>query len=393
MRFTYSTFPEAYKLLSHCLGFKPRLKGEALATEHVNLAASLQALFQEEILKMARFARQVTGERDLLFCGGCAELRGGGPARESGIFDRVFNSPVGGDMGIGVGGALIYRQTRGWTSDSDGKVEALGYYLGSEPGPLPAEASAYLMPSSEPVHRTAARLIAQGHVVGWIRGRMELGARALGARSILADPRVDRMQSILNLKVKFRESFRPFAPAVLAEKAADWFDVSDESDYMQYTAFLKPDRRRAVPAEFRDLRGWLDFHRCDLPSVVHVDYSARVQTVRREVHGDFHQLISEFDALTGVPMLINTSFNVSGQPIVRTAEEAWACFRHTDIDYLVVGDCLFRNPNDRTPEEKNVVTTVRSLFVRWFWAGMRRVTSPAPAGWRRTHRSTNMRLK
>jgi carbamoyltransferase len=160
------------------------------------------------------------------------------------------------------------------------------------------------------------------------------------------------MQSVLNLKIKFRESFRPFAPAILAEDCGEWFDTEEPSDYMQYTAYLLLKHRHSVPVGLKSLRDRLHFSRCRLPSVVHVDYSARLQTVRRSVHPDFHELISEFKRLTGVPMIINTSFNVSGQPIVRTAEEAWQCFRHTDIDYLVLNDTIYGNPNDQTREEK-----------------------------------------
>jgi len=160
------------------------------------------------------------------------------------------------------------------------------------------------------------------------------------------------MQSVLNLKVKFRESFRPFAPAILAEDCHDWFDSTEPSDFMQYTAYLLPKHRHPVPAHFNGLRERLNFKRCDVPSVIHVDYSARLQTVRPEVHPDFHRLISEFKRLTGLPMIINTSFNVSGQPIVRTAEDAWLCFRHTDMDYLVINDIICRNPRDKTQEEK-----------------------------------------
>jgi carbamoyltransferase len=181
---------------------------------------------------------------------------------------------------------------------------------------------------------------------------MELGARSLGARSILADARQPGMQSRLNLAVKFRESFRPFAPLVLAEDCADWFDTTEPSDYMQYTANLVESRRLPQPTAFASVRERLDFHRCAIPSVVHVDYSARLQTVRRETHPDMHRLLTAFKTLTGVPLLINTSFNVSGQPIVRTAAEAWDCFVNTDIDLLVINDALFRNPGVKTREEK-----------------------------------------
>lgn len=207
------------------------------------------------------------------------------------------------------------------------------------------------MPHDGDIFEAAARLLAQGKVIGWVRGRMELGARALGARSILADPRVADMQSVLNLKIKFRESFRPFAPAILAEDCADWFDATEPSDYMQHTAYLKPEHRRAPPRELTGWRERLDFRRCDFPSVVHVDYSARLQTVRQDRHADFHRLLTAFKKLSGLPFLVNTSFNVSGEPIVRTATEAWQCFRHTRMDYLVIDDLLLRHPNDTSPEE------------------------------------------
>lgn len=349
--FQWLVMCEAVESLGRFLGLRARGKGDPLTEDDINLAASIQALFEEEILKMARYARQVTGERNLLFCGGCAQnCVTAGKLRSSGIFERVFNSPVGGDMGTGLGAALLCRQKLG--AAGDGKVDVGGLYLGSMPGEPPAEALRFVVPGTDGVHLAAARLLAEGKVVGWVRGRMELGARALGARSILADPRVADMQSVLNLKVKFRESFRPFAPAVLAEDCGDWFDTTEPSDFMQYTAYLRPERRHRVPDGVKGLRERLDFRRCDVPSIVHVDYSARIQTVRREVHPDFHRLIGEFKRLTGVPLLINTSFNVSGQPIVRTADEAWQCFRHTDMDYLVIDDLIFRNPNDKSREEK-----------------------------------------
>jgi carbamoyltransferase len=273
-----------------------------------------------------------------------------GRLRSMHLFERLFNSPVGGDMGSGLGAALLFG--RSLTNQSKSRIADRGFYLGSEPGPIPTEALAYSVPVDGDLHEYVARQLADGKVVGWVRSGMELGARALGARSILADPRRPDMQSVLNLKVKFRESFRPFAPAILAEKVGEWFDSSEESDYMNYTANLLPGLRTPMPESFASLRDRLDFPRCKIPSVVHVDFSARLQTVRKEVHPDFHRLIAAFNEITGVPILINTSFNVSGQPIVRTAKEAWDCFLNTDIDLLVLNDQLFRNPNVRTREEK-----------------------------------------
>ena len=299
---------------------------------------------------MARFLRSATGVENLLFCGGCAQnCVAAGRLRAAGVFTRIFNSPVGGDMGSGLGAALLCEREHG---GGRAAVDASGFYLGSEPGPIPAAADLWLVPYEGDLHHFVAKQLAEGKVVGWVRGPMELGARALGARSILADPRQPKMQSVLNLKVKFRESFRPFAPAILAEHTHAWFDSAAESDYMNYTANLLPALRAPLPSAFGSLREQLDFPRCAIPSVVHVDFSARLQTVRREVHPDLHRLISAFAALTGVPILINTSFNVSGQPIVRTAEEGWECFLNTDIDLLVLNDRVYRNPFEKTREEK-----------------------------------------
>jgi len=351
VRFTWPSLMAALPWVAATIGIPVRSPKDPLGPEHVDLAAALQAVFQEEVLKMARYVRDATGEENLLFCGGCAQnCVTAGLLRTSGIFTHVFNSPIGGDMGSGLGAAILLARTR--PAGLRRAVDSRGFYLGSEPGPIPAAALPYAVPLTDDLHTQVVRELAAGRIVAWVRGRMELGARALGARSILADPRQPGMQSRLNLAVKFRESFRPFAPLVLAEDCADWFDTSEPSDYMQYTAFLRPERRRAQPAHFASLREQLDFPRCDIPSVIHVDYSARLQTVHAAVHPDLHRLLTAFKAQTGIPLMINTSFNVSGQPIVRTAAEAWECFVHTDIDLLVLNDQLFRNPATKTREEK-----------------------------------------
>jgi carbamoyltransferase len=353
VRFQHQSMTAAVALVTEATGIPARKKSELLAQQHVDLAASLQAIFDTEVLKMARFVREKTGQDALLFCGGCAQnCVAAGRLRAANIFPRLFNSPVGGDMGSALGAVLLHERTRrpgqSWTAESR------GFYLGSEPGPAPAEAGPWRVeiPSGKSLHAQVAAQIAEGKSVGWVRGRMELGARALGARSILADPRQPGMQSKLNLAVKFRESFRPFAPAILAEEVGAWFDSAEESDYMNYVANLLPARRLPMPESLTGLKERLDHPRSSIQSVIHVDFSARLQTVRREVHPDFHRLISEFHALTGVPIVINTSFNVGGQPIVRTAVEAWECFLHTDLDLLVLNDEIYRQPATKTREEK-----------------------------------------
>lgn len=253
-------------------------------------------------------------------------------------------------MGSGLGAALFHE--RQFHPGQSYRPQTRGFYLGSLPGPAPAKARPFQVSYEGKLHDFIAAQLAEEKIVAVVRGGMELGARALGARTILADPRAPGMQSRLNLAVKFRESFRPFAPAILAEHVGEWFDSTAESDYMNYTSTLRAELRHEIPDTFASLRERLDFPRCDLPSVIHVDFSARLQTVRPSVHPDFHQFITAFHRLTNVPILINTSFNVAGQPIVRTAAEGWECFVNTDIDLLVLNDEVYRNPNEKTRAEK-----------------------------------------
>jgi carbamoyltransferase len=348
--FAWHPLLDALSWVAETTGIPIRGKSDPLLPIHMDFAASLQKIFEDEVLKMARFVRTETGEPHLLFCGGCAQnCVAAGQLRRAAIFDEIFNSPVGGDMGSGLGAALLHERSR---AKPPLRVATRGFYLGGDPGPVPAAAQAYRLDSGPDLHAYVAAQLAAGKIVAVVRGGMELGARALGARSILADPRAAGMQSRLNLAVKFRESFRPFAPAILAEHVGEWFDSAAESDYMNYTAYLRSELRVPMPAELTDMRARLDFPRCSIPSVIHVDFSARLQTVRSSVHPDFHRFISAFHALTQVPILINTSFNVAGQPIVRTAVEGWDCFVNTDIDLIVLNDEVFRHPHNRTREQK-----------------------------------------
>jgi carbamoyltransferase len=355
VKFRSDSMATAVALVSEATGVPALIKGQPLTEAHVNLAASLQKIFETEVMKMARFVRHETGEQNLIFCGGCAQnCVAAGRLRSEGIFDTLFNSPVGGDMGSGLGAAILYaRQSSGGRRLA---INARGFYLGSEPGLAPEAAEPWRVKFDGHLHDFVAGEIAAGKTVGWVRGRMELGARALGARSIFADPRAPGMQSRLNLAVKFRESFRPFAPAILAEDVGEWFDSSAESDYMNYTANLLPERRALLPEHYSEfqLKERLDFPRSEIQSVIHVDFSARLQTLHPDVHPDFHALLTAFKKITGVPIMINTSFNVAGQPIVRTAAEAWDCFVNTDLDLLVLNDEVYCHPGNRTLEEKHV---------------------------------------
>jgi carbamoyltransferase len=351
IRFNESSLLDAFPWVEKLTGLAARGKNASLDQRHIDLAASLQQIFENEVLKMARFLRSETGMDNVLFCGGCAQnCVAAGKLRSQNIFASVFNSPVGGDMGSGLGAALLLERER--RAGSAFKIDSRGFYLGSKPGPAPDEARPWEIRFDGNLHDYVARQLAGGKIVAVVRGGMELGARALGARSIFADPRAPGMQSRLNLAVKFRESFRPFAPAILAEHTGEWFDSAAESDYMNYTAYLRPELRTPLPDHFDSLREQLDFPRCSIPSVIHVDFSARLQTIRPEIHPDFHRFITAFQTLTGVPILINTSFNVAGQPIVRTAIEGWDCFVNTDIDLLVLNDEVFRNPFQKTRDEK-----------------------------------------
>jgi carbamoyltransferase len=339
--------------VSGVLGVKHRQRGDALTSVHTDIAASLQFIFEEMILKIAAFVKTNFDTGNLLFCGGCAQnCVAAGKLRDSKLFSKVYNSPVGGDMASGLGAVLAYLHQ----SDAPLKetLDFKGYYLGGSPGRVSIpEASAHMLQLPEQdISPFMAGELAKGKIIGWVHSGMELGARALGARSILASPLVPDIQSAMNLKIKFRESFRPFAPAVLSEDVNDWFDINQPSDYMQYTAFLKEELRYKNADEHDSFGERLNFPRCKIPSVVHVDYSARLQTITQHEHPEFHRLITEFKKITGVPILINTSFNVNGQPIVRTANEAWECFVNTDIDLLVTGDTVYQNPFQKTREQK-----------------------------------------
>ena len=309
-------------------GGAPREAGEALAQRHKDVAASIQAVLEDVVLSMARALRKDTGARNLCLAGGVALncVANGRLLREGG-FESIWIQPAAGDAGCAVGAALAAYHGYLGEPRQAGADSMKGSYLG--PGFSQQEIESRLrtagahyrvLDESELLAATAEALDG-GKAVGWFQGRMEFGPRALGARSILADPRSPAMQSTLNLKVKRRESFRPFAPAVTAEAAAAWFDLQVESPYMLLVA---------------------DVIRREIPAVTHVDNSARVQTVRQDHNPRFHALLRAFEERTGCPVLVNTSFNVRGEPIVCTPEDALRCFLGTDIEILVIGDCYLR---------------------------------------------------
>ena len=342
-------------------GGKPRKPEELLTQKEMDLAASIQAVTEEIVLRLTRALAKSTGQKNLCLAGGVAlNCVANGKVLRDGHFEQIWIQPAAGDAGGAVGAALsTYYIVSGKERDVNGRDSMRGAYLGPEFADadiavrLAAVGARFTqLPRDQIVSRTAEALASE-QAVGWFQGRMEFGPRSLGARSILGDARSATMQKVLNLKVKYRESFRPFAPAVLREKVADWFELDCDSPYMLLVAGVKPERRRTMTAQEQALWGIdkLNVARSDVPAITHVDYSARVQTVHAETNPIFHELLSAFQKQTGCPVLVNTSFNVRGEPIVCTPEDAFRCFMGTDIELLAIGNCLLRK-QDQDPALK-----------------------------------------
>jgi carbamoyltransferase len=335
------------------LGGPARKPEELLTQRHMDLAASVQAVTEHVVLKLARAAAKETGARNLCLAGGVAlNCVANGKVLRDGAFENIWIQPAAGDAGGALGAALAgYHGFQNGPRHVNGALDAMqGSYLGPvyEQGDIEKRLSAagakFTVLDDGAAIDATARALADEKAVGWFQGRMEFGPRALGGRSILGDPRSPSMQKTLNLKVKYRESFRPFAPSVLREDVANWFELDGDSPYMLLVADVVKDRRRAMTAEEQALFGIdkLNVPRSDIPAVTHVDYSARIQTVHAETNPRYHALISAFKALTGCPVIVNTSFNVRGEPIVCTPEDAFRCFMGSEIDVLVVGNCFLR---------------------------------------------------
>jgi carbamoyltransferase len=334
-------------------GQTARTPQQPLTQFHMDIAASVQQVTEEIMLRMTRAIARETGQRNLCLAGGVAlNCVANGKVLREGKFDNIWIQPGAGDAGGAIGAALcahhVYRsEPRRTTGTSDGMQ---GGYLGPqfaqseiESRLLAAGANFSVVDDADVIVEGLDALTAQ-KAVGWFQGRMEFGPRALGGRSILGDPRSPSMQKLLNLKVKYRESFRPFAPAILREDVADWFDLDRDSPYMLLVAAVKPERRRAMSEEQERMFGIdkLNVPRSEIPAVTHVDYSARVQTVHRNTNPRFHALLDGFKQRTGCPMLVNTSFNVRGEPIVCTPEDAFRCFMGTEIETLIIGNCVLQ---------------------------------------------------
>ena len=338
---------------------RARKPQELLTQRHMDLAASVQAALEEVVLRMTRSLRAETGMKDLCLAGGVAlNCVANGKVLRDGHFDRIWIQPAAGDAGGSLGAALAayhifkgqFRQARNCCDNMKGS------YLGPEFSQqdierrLTATGAKFTTLDDEALLEVCAEALAEEKALGWFQARMEFGPRALGARSILGDARSPTMQSLLNLKVKYRESFRPFAPSVLREDVSDWFELDSDSPYMLLVADVVEHRRKLMTPDQQKLFGIekLNVPRSDIPAVTHVDYSARIQTVHREINPRFHALLSQFKQLTGCPVIVNTSFNVRGEPIVCTPEDAFRCFMGTKIEALAMGNCFLRKEDQPT---------------------------------------------
>ncbi len=338
----------------------PPRRAEALLTQReMDLAASIQYVTEEVILKLARGVAKQTGEKNLCLAGGVAlNCVANGRLLRDKSFDRLWIQPASGDAGGALGAALgAYHMHHGKPrSVRAGSDSMRGSYLGPEDAQADIERELTVLGARFEVlddvamMDACAKALADGQALGWHQGRMEFGPRALGGRSILGDARSPSMQKLLNLKVKYRESFRPFAPAVLREDLAEWFDIDTDSPYMLLVAEVAEKHRVTMTVEQQALFGIdkLNVPRSSIPAVTHVDYTARIQTVHAETNPRYHALIARFKALTGCPVLVNTSFNIRGEPIVCSPEDSFRCFMGTDIETLAVGNCLLRK-QDQDP--------------------------------------------
>ena len=351
------------KKFDDVFGGPPRKPESRLTQRDMDLAASVQAVTEEIIIRLARDIAKSTGQKNLCLAGGVAlNCVANGELLRQNIFENIWIQPAAGDAGGAIGAALnihhiMLNQPREIDENSIDGMK--GSYLGPEFNQAQIEnqldqcGAVYTTYNPIEVVARTAQALADGKAIGWMNGRMEFGPRALGCRSILADPRSSSMQKLLNLKVKYRESFRPFAPSILRENVSEWFDLNIDSPYMLFVADVIQSKRRTMTSDENALFGIekLNIQRSTIPSVTHVDYSARVQTVHEQTNPRYYQLIKKFNEITGCPLLINTSFNVRGEPIVCTAIDAFRCFMGTELDVLVVGNSILEK-KDQTISSK-----------------------------------------
>ncbi|MCP9767456.1 hypothetical protein EGI22_06000 [Lacihabitans sp. LS3-19] len=346
-------------------GFKTRKPEDELLQHHCNLGLAIQQITEDVVVMMAQEAKRLTGSENICLAGGVAlNCVSNGKLQKSGVFKNVFIQPAAGDAGGALGAALAvnyiyYKQDR----VVDYKMDAMeGSYLGPTISDLDVElmskkykAQYQYFENFDDLAAKTADLLTKENVIGWVQGKMEFGPRALGARSILGDPRSPEMQKKLNLKIKYRESFRPFAPSVLAEDVSKMFDYDGISPYMLLVHPVADAIKKTLPEGYDDmnLRDKLYHLRSDLPSITHIDFSARIQTVHSETNPRYYKMIEEFKKITGMGVVVNTSFNVRGEPIVMTPNDAYRCFMRTEMDYLVVGNFLFSKTDQPEWQEKD----------------------------------------
>ncbi len=345
---------------NNLFGQNPRdPKNENISQFHMDIAASIQSITEEIMLKLARAIKKEYKINNLCLAGGVAlNCVANGKIIQEKIFDNIWVQPAAGDAGGSLGAALAFWHIENKNERIVNFNDSMrGGYLGNEFTQKEIEKELIFLGANfetlkyKDIIKKTAELLSEENAIGWFQGRMEFGPRALGARSILGDPRSDKMQKNLNLKVKYRESFRPFAPSILREDLSEWFDLSIDSPYMLFVANLNSNKKIEMSEEQDKLFGIdkLNIKRSNIPAVTHVDYSARIQTVSKENNKHFYDLIYSFKERTGCPLIINTSFNVRGEPIVSTPTDAFNCFMGTELDYLVIGNCILdkkkQNPN------------------------------------------------
>ena len=345
-------------------GKKPRNPQKEKITQfHMDIAASIQKVTEDIMINLARSIRNEYGLKNLCLAGGVAlNCVANGKLLKEKIFDNIWIQPAAGDAGGSLGAALAFwfieqKNLRSVNSFDDMQ----GSYLGPEFNQNEIEKELKYLGANfeileyEMLIDKTSEFLSNGKAIGWFQGRMEFGPRALGARSILADPRSDKMQRNLNLKVKYRESFRPFAPSILREDVSTWFDINIDSPYMLMVANIHNQKKIKMSSEQEQLFGIdkLNIKRSEIPAVTHVDYSARIQTVTKETNCPYFDLISKFKEKTGCPILVNTSFNVRGEPIVNTPKDAFNCFMGTELDYLVIGNCILDKKKQESKLKKD----------------------------------------
>jgi carbamoyltransferase len=357
MRMTNAKFDKLF-------GLKPRKSETKIRDVDMDLARSIQDVTEEIMLKMARHVHKVTGEKKLCLAGGVAlNCVGNGRILREGPFEDIWIQPASGDAGGALGAALFiwYKYLQNPRTVNPLRDSQKGSFLGPEYSDeyietfLRKENIPYRKLDEGQISAVVADLIEQENVIGWFQGRLEFGPRALGARSIIGDARNQDMQSRMNLKIKFRESFRPFAPTVLRKHVADWFELSKESPYMLLVAPLKEEKRTRVDKLADEFTGFdkLKVKRSQIPAVTHVDYSARVQTIDKTNNPTYYEMIEAFYKKTGCPVIINTSFNVRGEPLVCSPQDALRCFMRTEMDYLAMGSFLL-DKKEQKPMEKDI---------------------------------------